>query len=230
MSRRDRDDDSDDREDEKPFRNGFREGRRRKGGMPGWAWALIAAGGVLVLACGGFGIAVVMLKSAEKNAHDQAMANATVIQFGQEHRIGDIGIKVTGCNDGAVRCDSAFGEQYDIGDFTVIYLTVENHNPTRNADVGGQTDKAVVIDDLGNRLAREIPYSKTHGTGTVRNQIQVGFVRSVRSGEPEQDTVIVARTVPAVKRVKVYIDAKQYGGTGYLVADVPIAERQGKAK
>jgi hypothetical protein len=69
MPRRDSDDD---RDDDTPFRNGpdddsgeYRRPARKRGGLPGWAWALIVVGAVL-LVCGGGSVVAVLAYSAKQ--------------------------------------------------------------------------------------------------------------------------------------------------------------------
>lgn len=70
MPRRDRDFDSDDRrDDERPsrrFRDDDERPRPGKGGMPGWAWAMIVVG-ILLFLGGGFTVVAVAMWSQKES-------------------------------------------------------------------------------------------------------------------------------------------------------------------
>ena len=228
----DRDDDEeDDREQsERPRPRGRRDEERpsgrRKGGMPAWGWVLIGVGLLLVLGCSG-GLAVWLVgKDGGLATKGQAMANAKTIQVNSEHRIGDIGITITGCNDRWMECTSTLGERFNSANFTVVDVTIKNYNPNRLARVGSQVGVAKAIDDRQTELASMVEISSRHPLADAEGRIRKHDEIALRSDEVAKDVIVFERVVPAVKRVTVYLDATAYGGTGYLKADLIIENKK----
>jgi hypothetical protein len=199
--------------------------------MPGWAWAIIIPGGIgalCVLACGGCLLSGAWMSNTAASLQRQEEANAIQLTPGVEHRIGDVGITVVGCREEVIWGVTPSGREYfSEKPHTVVELRLKNYNPAKNADIHPQTGAAKVTDDLGNNLDASILRAEDSGWPCrLRGQIEEGKYLSLRSdSEPAKDALIVERTVPAAKKVKVLLDASKYGGRGYLSAELPI---QGK--
>jgi hypothetical protein len=224
MARRDHRDDRDDEVEDDRDGRGRRGGRsRRGGGMPAWAWVLIALGGSLFLCCGGISVVAMGKAALEGGIRSDLKANAVQLEPGKEHVIGDVGVTVVDCVEtrivGRNSLDQEVVSDEMLGCVTIRY---RNLNPTRNAQIGTQAGTATVTDDLGNKLGEVRLYFKADG------QISAGKQIELRADEIHTDKVVFERPVPAAKSVTVALDAtRMNGGFSYLKCTVPIS---GKTK
>lgn len=196
---------------------------RRKGSLL-WLWLLLGGAGVPVVGCCGC-VGTLALMGQKRIAEDEA---ATVqLTPGQEHRVGDVGVTVTGCTEGEVYGKSPGGTQiYSKHPYTVVTIALKNYNPAKNAHIGAQSGAAVATDDLGNTLA-DIAITTEFGFEVdINGQINRGYALELRSDQAGEDKLVLTRTVPAAKTVTVKLDATRYGGRGKLVVTLPIAKPQ----
>lgn len=199
--------------------------RRKKANSGLMVLGIVAGGFVAVmLLCGGGCLYLTFSAGKVRQQENERQEAASVpIQLGQEHRIGDLGITVEWCREMRVESTTSTGREL-ISDqpYTVIRIRLKNYNPAKNANPKAQTGYAKVFDDLGNEL-KPIKLTSEWGLGTsVREQIDHNKMLDLRSDQTGSDLILVERTVPAAKRVTAKLDARQYGGEGYLVADLQI--------
>lgn len=225
MARQD-DDDRDDRPRRSRRRDQDDDEPRKpanRGGVPAWVWVLIGVGASLIVCCAGSCGLGGILNSTREAAKRKSFENATAITKGVEHRVGDIGVTVVGCNDQWLDMETPEGFRVKSANFTVIELSVRNYNSHKNADIGSQVNKAIVKDSTG----AELPHITTFATNFPRavppEQIPFLKARELRSDlGGVKDLIVVDRVPPAIRNVILYLDASAYGGSGYLKVDLPL--------
>jgi hypothetical protein len=195
---------------------------RRPSLSPNAKMGLIAGAivGGLFLMCGGAG--VVYLVAKRGGAGLSASGGDTEIKPGGFAKVGTLTVNVQSVHVTSARATSPGGTpHFSIEPLLVIQLKITHSDGTRNGAVRGASSSAYATDEHGNRYGRHYVKAESGFTCDIDDQLGDGSYE-VRSDRPLFDTLVLSRPVPSATRLKLVLDAENYGGSGKLIFDLPL--------
>lgn len=152
-------------------------------------------------------------------------------RFGQEVRVGDLGLTMQIVNVGIQSGLDPNGTlAYSDQDHLFIKLVIKNYNPNKMARVSSQRDPKLT-DEHGNTYDQVKQMKNNRGRPIATDfAIGNGKIADVRSDREGTDAYVFTPPVPGANTLTLTLDATSYGGTGVIKLTVTRPEWDPKPK
>lgn len=213
-----RDDERDDYDDdERPRRRRPRAAAPRASKTPVLLIGGVVGGLVLVVGCCG-GI----LLLGKKRGSDDANTARGVVKWGESANFGPLRVSIKSVALAHYSGDSPSKVVHTSNSpGLVVVLLIETDDKTKEHSAKGAVDSAKLKDTLGNTIPSMGLKTEFGWTCEIHGQLKGHASYAVRSDKPLTDTLVFDKPVEAATTLTLHLDARDYGGTGELVFEIP---------
>jgi len=198
---------------------GIMRDERRKAGTPVWVWLAVAGGATFLVLAGCCGVGFWMIG---KRGQTTADTKAESLKWGESATVGPLRVGLKSASLTSYSGSSPSGVVHNsTTPGVVVVVQVTTDDKTKEHTAKGAIGSAKLADDHGNDLPVMRLKAETGFTCQIHGQLKAGSSYAVRSDDPLTDTLVFDRPVEAAGTLTLKLDARNYGGDGPLLFEIP---------